>query len=174
MEETQDMIFAVQDIFSIIQTIAIIGLLIWIITCIRDVKSYFRALTLKVAEETEDLEYFDEFIGKTRIEYTESLLEMIRKVVSHVAFFEFNKFRDSHDMQKVTKSNTEVLVKDVAEKAYEALNQENVFYQDSLITQSFVESYVVELSVNMIKDLTEKTIDQIINEEGDNVMEIIR
>ena len=92
------------------------------------------------------------------VEYSNKVLELIRSIVGQIAVLKFRTFQDTHDMEKVTKANVETLVSDVAKMANKSLNMNNIFLDDTFFTKEFVEQYIVETSVILIKQMMDKAV----------------
>ena len=68
-------------------------------------------------------------------------------------------------MSKVTKANVEELVKDIAHMANNSLNMDNIFLDDTFFTKEFVENYIVETTVILVKQMMEKEFNNMENVE---------
>lgn len=92
------------------------------------------------------------------VEYSNKVLELIRSIIGQIAVLKFRTFQDTHEMDKVTKANVEGLVKDVAQMANNSLNMNNIFLDDTFFTKEFVEKYIIETSIILIKQMTDKAV----------------
>ena len=99
------------------------------------------------------------------VEYSDKALELIRSIVGQIAVLKFRTFQDGRDMAKVTKTNVEELVKDIANMANGSLNMNNIFLDDTFFTKEFVEKYIVETAVILVKQMMEKTVNNMDNVE---------
>ena len=97
------------------------------------------------------------------VEYSNKVLELIRSIIGQIAVIKFKNFQDKHEMTKVTEANVKALVNEVATMAYGSLNMENIFLEDTFFTKEFMEQYIVDTTVILIKQMMEKTINDIDN-----------
>ena len=100
-------------------------------------------------------------VGKHQVEYSNALLSNIRELVAEVAVLEFNQFRDSHDMEKITLANIKTIAKDVAEKSIQGLNLESINYVNLLYTKDFIESYVIKSSMEIVKGCLDRSVNPV-------------
>lgn len=118
----------------------------------------YKYYSLKQQSLRNDIEYRqieNENKNKT-VEYSNKVLELVRSIVGQIAVLKFRTFQDSHDMSKITTTNTKALVDDVARMAKRSLNMNNIFLDDTFFTKEFIENYIVETSIILIKQMIEK------------------
>lgn len=118
----------------------------------------YKYYSLKQQSLQNDIEYRqieNENKNKT-VEYSNKVLELVRSIVGQIAVLKFRTFQDSHDMSKITTTNTKALVDDVARMAKRSLNMNNIFLDDTFFTKEFIENYIVETSIILIKQMIEK------------------
>jgi len=128
--------------------------------------SAYKYFGLKQKKLAKDIEYAElESENKTGIiEYSERLLGMVRMVVGQICVLKFRTFKDTHDMTKVTKTQIEALVKDVAETANKSLNSDSIQFEITSFTREFYESYVVETSIILMKDQLDREVSRVVEE----------
>ena len=135
----------------IIVGIIIILLTLLIMKLIEEVNTYLR---IKTADNVI-------IAGKHQVEYSGALLNNVRELVAEVAVLEFNQFKDSHDMDKITLANVKSIAKTVAEKSIKGLNLDSINYVNLLYTKEFIESYVIKSSMEIVKGCLDRTMNQI-------------
>ena len=127
-----------------------------------------------------DISYRQERIqSKMLISYLEERLksysvldtsEMIRKiiiqVVTDVAIMNFHEFKDSHDMQKVTRANVRDLVEKVARDSRAMFDIDKIKEYDNILGKGSCDKYIVCMSSTLVKNILEKEVITIIKEEG--------
>lgn len=152
-----DSIKSFLDLLLIVFTIGLLGSLIWMLI------SLYRYSKLKQKSLENDIEYRRlEVENKNKtVEYSNKVLELIRSIVGQIAVLKFRTFQDTHDMSKVTKTNVEGLVKEVAGMANNSLNMNNIFLDDTFFTKEFYEKYIVETSIILIKQMVDKAITEL-------------
>ena len=96
---------------------------------------------------------------KSKTEYSSSILKFIREYIANIAMLEFNEFRDSHDMEKITLANIRNLAKTVAEKSRHGLKLDSVNSVHLLYTGESLDAYIVKTSMEIVKGFTERTLD---------------
>ena len=140
------------DIIFIVSCIALTFSMVW---CSMRLYKYY---SLKQQSLQNDIEYRqieNENKNKT-VEYSNKVLELVRSIVGQIAVLKFRTFQDSHDMSKITTTNTKALVDDVAMMAKRSLNMNNIFLDDTFFTKEFIENYIIETSIILIKQMVEK------------------
>ena len=143
----------IKDVLNSALILACIGLLVSMIWMSIKLYHYYKLKQLSLENEIEYQRLENENKNKT-VEYSNKVLELIRSIVGQIAVLKFRTFKDTHDMEKVTKANVEGLVKDVANMANKSLNMNNIFLDDTFFTKEFVEQYIVETSVILIKQIS--------------------
>lgn len=154
----------VQCTLDLFLTTVYIGLICSIIWFSITLYHYYKLKHLSLKNDIEYRRLENENKNKT-VEYSNRVLELIRSIVGQIAVIKFRTFQDTHDMNKITKANVEALVKSVAEMANESLNMNNIFFKDTFFTKHFYERYIVETSVILIKQMVDKAISEL-NEEN--------
>lgn len=142
--------------------LACIGLLVSMIWMFCKLYCYYKLKQVSLKNEIEYQRLENENKNKT-VEYSNKVLELIRSIVGQIAVLKFRTFQDTHDMTKITKANIEALVKDVAEMANKSLNMNNIFLEDTFFTKEFVEKYIVETAIIIIKQMTDKAVNEMQN-----------
>ena len=149
----------IKDVLNSALILACIGLLVSMIWMSIKLYHYYKLKQLSLENEIEYQRLENENKNKT-VEYSNKVLELIRSIVGQIAVLKFRTFKDTHDMEKVTKANVEGLVKDVANMANKSLNMNNIFLDDTFFTKEFVEQYIVETSVILIKQMMDKAVSE--------------
>lgn len=162
-----EFIYNLQEIVRVVEIAAIIAVLISISYLASTLSKY-----MKLRESRLNLEIgYAKFIKeneKQSTKYSKEILELIRKVIAQIAILKFRTFRDRHadKINLVTQSNIESLAGDVAESVYKSLNPEVLTFKDTFFTKEFYESFIVETSILMVKDLWAKTLKEIDEKDG--------
>lgn len=101
-----------------------------------------------------------------RMEATRSLMNLIMDLATHAAILDFQVFVDTHHMDKVTRANVKELVAQVAKRVRDAIDFEKIKETDTCFKEEFYESYIVDVSTKIVKDLLAKQVINYIEEEG--------
>jgi hypothetical protein len=152
-----DSIKAGLDVIFVVVSIGLIGSMIWMSVTLY---KYYKTKKESLEKEIEYRRLETENKNKT-VEYSNKVLELIRSIVGQIAVLKFRTFQDTHEMDKVTKENAKGLVDDVAKMAKNSLNMNNIFLDDTFFTQEFVEQYIVETSVILIKQMMDKSVNEL-------------
>jgi sulfur relay (sulfurtransferase) DsrC/TusE family protein len=86
------------------------------------------------------------------LKYSNKLLEFIKMIVGTITVLKFRSFKDSHDMTKITKSNVQDLVKEIAESSYTSIELESIDFECLNFTKEFYEQYIVDTAVIYVKE----------------------
>lgn len=93
------------------------------------------------------------------ITYTNELLKFIRSIIAQIAVVKFRTFTDSKDLTKVTRKNVTDVVADVAIETNLYISRDELAISSTLLTPDFLNKYIVENSVIIVKDLFKKVIE---------------
>lgn len=155
---------SVKSALDVVMLLFYIGLLCSMIRMSVGLYRYFKLKQESLKKEIVYRQLETENKNKT-VEYSNKVLELIRSIVGQIAVLKFRTFRDGRDMSKVTKANVEELVKDIAHMANNSLNMDNIFLDDTFFTKEFVENYIVETTVILVKQMMEKEFNNMENVE---------
>lgn len=90
--------------------------------------------------------------------YSNEILDFVKTFTAQIAALKFRSFIDSRDLSKVTKEQTKKLVDEVARTVKDHLETSKI-EQDSLIfSMTFLDKYIVDLSVTAVKDLLRRAV----------------
>lgn len=132
------------------------------------IKQVIRLLELKLklkrveARTIRDRLHHEDLKGKT--EYSDKLLEFIKTLTTQVAVLQFRTFVDAHEITKISKIHIKQVAENVAKTVHDAINMDSIDFNDTLFTKEFFEKYIIETSVNTVKSLLDKTLQQISEE----------
>jgi hypothetical protein len=94
------------------------------------------------------------------VEYTNSILELVKMIVGRIAIIQFRTFCDTHkvdpnekDGVKVNITHFKTLAGDIAKEAYDSLNRDNFSLDDTLFTEGFYNNYIIQTSFLIVKEL---------------------
>jgi hypothetical protein len=96
--------------------------------------------------------------NKCRIEYSRELLKFIRDFSGEVVLIKFHEFKDKVDFTKVNEEKIKSLINDIAATINKSLNWDNINIEDSLLNKEFYETYIINTTIIITKELTEKVI----------------
>lgn len=91
--------------------------------------------------------------------YTGSVMEFIRDLTAQVAVLKFREFADSRSLEKVTKEHTKHLIQDIANSVKGYIDQNKLDEEGLLVSPQFMNEYIINMSVNCVKDLLKKAVD---------------
>lgn len=91
--------------------------------------------------------------------YSQDLLDFIKRFTMEVTVLETNAFFDSHETSMLTKEQIKNLVKHVAKEVNHSLVVSNIDYERALYTKEFIDTYIIQISVNSIKEILDKRIE---------------
>ena len=139
-----------------------IGLLCALGAMIIGLHKYYQLKQQSLRNDIEYRQLENENKNKT-VDYSNKVLELVRSIIGQIAVIKFRNFQDSHDMSKVTEANVKSLVKDVATMAMGSLNMKNIFLEDTFFTKDFIEQYIIDTTVILIKQMMEKAVNDMEN-----------
>ena len=94
-----------------------------------------------------------------RITYTKQTLDFLKELCQQTALLRFRDFIDNHEISKTTRSNYAAIVDVTARFIHDSLMRTNIKYDDLLVSQEYVNTYIIEVTSITIRDLLEKTIE---------------
>jgi len=94
-------------------------------------------------------------------QYSEDILKYVRMFTTQVTFLHFRDFIDNHKVEMTTKENIRTLVADISNEVHDSINADRIIFDDTLFTKEFYESYIIRITMDTIKDLLSKTVDEI-------------
>lgn len=93
------------------------------------------------------------------IKYSTDMLNFIRSMISQVSVLKFNAFKDSHNKEKIMRFTVAELAQTVAIEVRKSLDLTK-FRRDMLLySQEFIDTFIIETSIMMVKELWEKDFD---------------
>lgn len=95
------------------------------------------------------------------LEYSEKILSIIRETTIQVCVLEFTAFIDSKEIDKINRSHIQKLVSDIANEVNNAIDQSVIDYNALIYKKEFIESYIIDVAINTIKDLLSKAVNKI-------------
>lgn len=98
-----------------------------------------------------------------RCDQSQNILNYIRTFTAQVAIIKFNEFVDSRNLDKVTKQNTETLISDISKTVHASLRTDLINFDGVLFTKEFMEMYIVQTAVNLVKKLLDNKVDEVGN-----------
>lgn len=101
------------------------------------------------------------------IEYSNKLLDFTKMMVSQISILKFKTFIDNSKIDKITKSQVEKIVTDVASSVKDALNMNNITIEDTLYTEEFFNQYIIDTSIYTVKQLMNKLLSEYDEKEED-------
>lgn len=101
------------------------------------------------------------------IQHSKDVMDLIRSIAVVKCKIAFDKFRDTHDMSKLTRKNVESLISDTAHEINSDINESKLDLDDTIFNRSFYTSYVIDLTMYLIKHSLEQSIERIIDSEGE-------
>lgn len=111
---------------------------------------------LNNARKIDELDYSNRL---SSITYTNELLKFIRMFIAQVAVIKMRSFSDNRDIKKVTRKNVSDLVQEVAKEVNMYINRNELNSSFTLLTPDFLDKYIIENTIIIVKDLFNKTID---------------
>jgi len=90
------------------------------------------------------------------IEYSRNLMKYLREFIGQITVIKFKAFIDSHKMDKITEINIKKLIDDIATTTNKSINRSNILFDNTIITEEFYESYVIETTIILVKEMLEK------------------
>lgn len=107
---------------------------------------------LKARNIREELEFRDR---STVISYSKEVLDLVRKIVGENVLIRFREFVDGRNMGKVTEANIKNLIRHIAEDSRRSLNLSKIIWDNTIFDQEYIDGYIVDVTVMMVKDLLE-------------------
>lgn len=101
------------------------------------------------------------------IEYSNKLLDFTKMMVSQISILKFKTFIDNSKIDKITKSQVEKIVTDVASSVKDALNMNNITIEDTIYTEEFFNQYIIDTSIYTVKQLMNKVLSEYDEKEED-------
>lgn len=94
------------------------------------------------------------------LEYSNKSLEFIKLMVSQIALLKLKAFIDQHDISKVTRSQIEKVVEDVATTVRKNINMNNFQLSHTIYTEEYFDQYIVDTAVFIVKKLFDEAIEK--------------
>ena len=101
----------------------------------------------------------DEMSAAEKIKYTTDMIDFIKVLCQQTSLLRFRDFIDNHEISKTTRSNYAAIVDETARSIHNSLIGTNIKYDDLLVSQEYVNTYIIEVTSITIRDLLEKTIE---------------
>ena len=101
----------------------------------------------------------DEMSAAEKIKYTTDMIDFIKVLCQQTSLLRFRDFIDNHEISKTTRSNYAAIVDVTARFIHDSLMRTNIKYDDLLVSQEYVNTYIIEVTSITIRDLLEKTIE---------------
>lgn len=101
----------------------------------------------------------DEMSAAEKIKYTTDMIDFIKVLCQQTSLLRFRDFIDNHEISKTTRSNYAAIVDETARSIHNSLMRTNIKYDDLLVSQEYVNTYIIEVTSITIRDLLEKTIE---------------
>ena len=101
----------------------------------------------------------DEMSAAEKIKYTTDMIDFIKVLCQQTSLLRFRDFIDNHEISKTTRSNYAAIVDETARSIHNSLMRTNIRYDDLLVSQEYVNTYIIEVTSITIRDLLEKTIE---------------
>lgn len=99
-----------------------------------------------------------------RIKYSNEVLDFVLKIVAQEAVLYFRNFTDTHTIEKVTLAQVKNIVSDVATKVNDSMKRTNIDFELVIFTQDFYNHFIVQSSMDYVKQLLAKYIIAIVEE----------
>ncbi len=93
------------------------------------------------------------------IKYSNDMLDFIKSMVTQVSILKFNIFIDAYIKEKIARVHLEDLVKEVATEVRISLDYSKFKTDMLLYSKDFIDNYIVETSMMIVKGLWEKEFD---------------
>ena len=101
----------------------------------------------------------DEMSAAEKIKYTTDMIDFIKVLCQQTSLLRFRDFIDNHEISKTTRSNYAAIVDETARSIHNSLMRTNIRYDDLLVSQEYINTYIIEVTSITIRDLLEKTIE---------------
>lgn len=101
----------------------------------------------------------DEMSAAEKIKYTTDMIDFIKVLCQQTSLLRFRDFIDNHEISKTTRSNYAAIVDETARSIHNSLMRTNIKYDDLLVSQEYINTYIIEVTSITIRDLLEKTIE---------------
>ena len=101
----------------------------------------------------------DKMSAAEKIKYTTDMIDFIKVLCQQTSLLRFRDFIDNHEISKTTRSNYATIVDETARSIHNSLMRTNIKYDDLLVSQEYVNTYIIEVTSITIRDLLEKTIE---------------
>lgn len=99
-----------------------------------------------------------------RIKYSNEVLDFVLKIVAQEAVLYFRNFTDTHTIEKVTLAQVKNIVSDVATKVNDSMKRTNIDFELVIFTQDFYNHFIVQSSMDYVKQLLAKYVIAIVEE----------
>ena len=85
-----------------------------------------------------------------------------------MAMMHFRQFLDSRATDKVTREQTKNLARDVATTVRGYIDNDKIDHRKLMFTMAYLDEFIVQVSINAVKDLLKKAVDEALIEEADS------
>lgn len=94
------------------------------------------------------------------LEYSQKSLEFIKLMISQIALLKLKAFIDQHDISKVSRSQIEKVVEDVALTVRNNINMQNFQIENTIYTEEYFDQYIIQTSVFIVKKLFDEAVNR--------------
>ena len=119
-------------------------------------------LSIQIKLLNKSLEKNQKEMNIAMIEYSDKLLDYVREINIQIAAFHFNKFIYGRDLSTVTKESLKKVIDKVATDTFEYVDNNNIDFRFSLITEKMYREYIIETSIYVINDMFNKELNKAI------------
>ena len=93
------------------------------------------------------------------VEYSDKIIGFIREYSVQVALLKYREFIDSHEINKITRTQLQNLVTTTAKFIDESLLKEHINFDRILYTKEFVDAYMIHTVIFTQKELFDKSVE---------------
>lgn len=155
---------------DVVLILTIIGLFTVLMWTMENIIEYIKLKKKYIKQKTEHEQLRVENENKT-VAHSEAMMNLIRTIVGQIAVLKFREFQDKHKMDpeintddgwKINRQNFETLIEDIARSSLGSLNIKNIDFDELFFTQKFYENYIIQTSIMIVKQMLEKSIDDLV------------
>lgn len=98
-------------------------------------------------------------IYRLKLKYSKEVLDFIKSFVLNFTASKYKTFKDNTYIDKITKTNLENFIEETANEINEAIQYENIDFDNLLYTREYINTYIIDICIYVIKELFHKSID---------------
>ena len=98
--------------------------------------------------------------GLEMLEYSNKVIEFIQEIVKHIVVLRFKEFVNKYNVENVNRSIINKLIEEIANEVNSAIDVHKIKFSETVFTEKFYMTYMIDLVSNMVTSLLEKELSE--------------